>query len=135
MTKEEIMGCIATEAHEACCEPAITPRECVAFIKAKLAGAEHVLIAREQMEAQWREGTDESWRAAGCRLTKSERLKESRTHGRIAIKCRWEIKMFKAVLAQLNEEFSGLKPENPDTLGKTETVASPSNAKAEPRPA
>ena len=75
--------------------------ECVAFVKAKLAGAENALIAREQSETSWRDGTDESWRAAGCKLNKSERLKESRMQGRIALKCRYEIKMLKAVLENL----------------------------------
>ena len=74
---------------------------CVEFIKLKLARVEMTLAQREAMEKCWREGTDESWRAAGCRMSKSKRLEASARHGRIAVKNREEVAMFKAVLHQL----------------------------------
>jgi hypothetical protein len=73
----------------------------VEFIKAKLAKAEMTLAKREAMEKCWLEGTDESWRAAGCYMSKSDRLETSARHGRIAVKNREEVAMFKAVLHQL----------------------------------
>lgn len=84
-------------------------QKAIEFIQVKIVEAEKALKAREQMQRIWREGTDESWAAAanahpstkGQRLTKAERLKESESHGRIAVKCRLEVEMFKLVLTQL----------------------------------
>ena len=74
----------------------------IEFIKAKLATAKASLKAREQMERIWRGGTDASWRAVGCPDSKAGRIKTADIHGRIAVKCRREVKMFKAVLEALN---------------------------------
>ena len=68
------------------------------WLVVKLHEAKSALKAREQMEATWRGGTDESWRAAGCKMNKAARLKESETHGRIAVKCRREVEMFEATI-------------------------------------
>ncbi len=73
----------------------------IEFIQSKLTDAEKTLKAREEMERVWRGGTDASWKAAGCRLTKAQRLKDAAMHGRIAVKNRTEVEMFKAVLNEL----------------------------------
>jgi hypothetical protein len=73
----------------------------VEFVKGKLADAEKSLKFREESEKVWREGTDKSWRAVGCKMTKQQRLEVSACHGRIAVKCRREVEMFKEVLARL----------------------------------
>jgi hypothetical protein len=73
------------------------------WLRVKLNEAESALKAREQMEASWRGGTDASWRAVGCKLNKLARLNESATHGRIAVKCRREVEMFKAVIASIGQ--------------------------------
>jgi len=73
----------------------------VEFIKGKLADAESRLQMRVAMQNVWASGTDESWRAVGCRRTKSQRLKDAAMHGRIATKNRREVLMFKATLAAL----------------------------------
>lgn len=73
----------------------------VQFIEGKLIEAFATLKAREEMQRVWAGGTDESWRAVGCHLTKKQRLKDSAMHGRIAEKNRKEVEMFKAVLDQL----------------------------------
>jgi len=73
----------------------------VEFVKGKLADAEKSLKFREESETVWREGTDKSWRAVGCKMTKQQRLEVSSRHGRIAVKCRCEVKMYKEVLARL----------------------------------
>ncbi len=76
-----------------------------AFIEAKIVEAEKVLNAREQMRDAWAGGSDESWRLAGCTLTKERRLEHSATHGRIAAKNRRELEMFKAVLKRLTDSL------------------------------
>lgn len=81
----------------------------VEFIEDKLADAEKSLQAREEMERVWRSGTDESWRAVGCKLGRIARLHESATHSVIAGRKRYEIEMYKKVIEALkapNKEFS-----------------------------
>ncbi len=80
----------------------ITKIEMVDFIEGKLIEAFASLKAREEMETVWKGGTEESWRAVGCRLTKAQRLKDSAMHGRIAVKLRREVELFKAVRDKLN---------------------------------
>ena len=89
---------------------------CVEFIKAKLAKAEMTLATREAMEKCWREGTDESWRAAGCHMSKSARLEASARHGRIAVKNREEVAMFKAILHQLAPNTELCHADKPKTI-------------------
>lgn len=72
------------------------------WLREKLEDAEKALKAREQMEEAWRGGTSESWSAVGCFMTKAERLRTSDTHARIAVKCRDEVSMFKAVIERLS---------------------------------
>lgn len=76
------------------------------WINQKLADAEKALKAREQMESSWREGSSKDWKAVGCKMSKSERLKESATQGIIAAKCRRDVAMFKAVIAKLSSPHS-----------------------------
>jgi hypothetical protein len=73
----------------------------VEFVKGKLADVEKALKFREESEKVWRGGTDKSWRAVGCKMTKQQRLEVSARHGQIAAKCRREVEMFKEVLARL----------------------------------
>lgn len=71
--------------------------ELIEFIEGKLINAFSTLKTREEMEVVWRGGTEESWRAVGCHLTKAQRLKDSAMHGRIASKLRREVELLKAV--------------------------------------
>lgn len=71
------------------------------FIDQKIRETEVSLRAREDMEKCWRGGTDASWRAAGCKKSKAERLKDADTHSRIAAKIRGELEMFKSVSSLL----------------------------------
>lgn len=73
------------------------------FLRGKLAAAEQALRSREQGEECWRDGTSETWRKVGCKLTKAQRLRLSEKEGRIAEKCRREVAMFKAVIAALDK--------------------------------
>ena len=75
----------------------------IEFIEGKLLDAFASVRTREQMEANWKSGADSTWRAVGCKLNKAQRLKESKTHGRIAAKLRGEIALFKAVKNVLNQ--------------------------------
>lgn len=77
----------------------------IEFIEGKLIEAFASLKAREEMESVWRGGTDESWRKAGCRLTKAQRLKDSAMHERIAVKLRREVELFRAVRDSLRGEL------------------------------
>ena len=78
---------------------------CVKFIKAKIKEAEEKLRLREEMQRVWSGGTDESWRRAGNYEPKSFRLQRAATHGRIAVKNREEVEMFRAVLKQLESKI------------------------------
>lgn len=78
------------------------------WLRVKLAEAESALGAREQMEACWRTGTDESWKAVAARAggkayTKKERMEESARQGRIAVKCRREVEMYKATIKAVSQ--------------------------------
>lgn len=73
----------------------------IEFIKGKLAEAEHKLKLRQESEKVWRSGTDKSWRKAGSRMTREERLRVAAMDARIAIKNRKEVEMFRDVLNQL----------------------------------
>jgi hypothetical protein len=87
-----------TEADNCDAQSGLSPAPLLGWLVVKLHEAKSALKAREQMEATWRGGTDESWRAAGCKMNKEARLKESETHGRIAVKCRHEVEMFEATI-------------------------------------
>ncbi len=73
----------------------------IAFVKAELEGVEKALKFRLDAQKCWASGTDESWRAVGCRKTKAQRLKESALHGRVAIKYHQRIEIFNAILNEL----------------------------------
>lgn len=91
--------------------------EVLGWLRAKLADAEKSLRAREQSEATFRSGTDESWAAAaelhsstrGKPMNKKARLEVALIQGRIAGKCRREVEMFKAVIAALDHPNDELK--------------------------
>lgn len=70
----------------------------VVWLREKVTEAEKALKAREQMEATWRHGTDETWRAVACKMTPAQRLQEANKHARIAVKCRRDLEMFQTVL-------------------------------------
>lgn len=78
----------------------MTPKqtEIIAFLREQLTRAEQSLSAREQGEACWRGGTSESWRAAGCRKTKAQRIEVAEREQRIGVKNRHEVAMFKAAI-------------------------------------
>lgn len=81
---------------------------CVDFIKTKINEAEQTLKRREEMQAVWAGGTNETWKAVGCKKPKADRLKESVMHGRIAVRNREELQMFKNVLMQLQAPNAAL---------------------------
>jgi hypothetical protein len=80
------------------------------WFRRKVAEAESTLKSREQMEALWRSGDDESWAAAaamhpstaGKPMPKAKRIEEADRQGRIAAKMRRELRMFEAVLSVLS---------------------------------
>lgn len=72
------------------------------WLNEQLAKAEQSVKAREQSHQSWAGGTTESWREVGCRMTKAQRLKESAAQGRIAVKCRRDVEMLKAVIQKLS---------------------------------
>lgn len=80
-----------------------TSEEIAAFLRGKLADAEAGLKFRVDSEKCWRGGTDKSWREVGCRQSKAERTKTAESHGRIAVKMRREVEMFKAVIAKIEK--------------------------------
>lgn len=77
--------------------------EAVSFIEGKIASAEDTLKRRLEMRDVWRSGTNKSWQAVGCFLSKTQRLKDSEAHARIAEKNLQEVQMFKTVLEILNQ--------------------------------
>ena len=82
--------------------PVVACSDLLGWLGDKLKDAEKSLKCREEMAFTWRGGTDKSWNAAGCKLTKSQRLAQADTHSRIAVKCRREVSMFKAVIERLS---------------------------------
>lgn len=88
----------------------ISSTELVAWLNAKIADAEKSVRAREDAEKTFRSGTDAQWKRAaamhpsthGKPMTKEVRLEAAAIQGRIAVKCRREAAMFKAVLAALS---------------------------------
>lgn len=79
-----------------------TDSDLITWLHVKIAEAEKSLKAREDMELTWRGGTDKSWAAVGCKMKKLERIQHADMQGRIAVKCRREVEMFKAILERLS---------------------------------
>lgn len=73
----------------------------ITWLQQQLAKFEQALAARESMSESWASGTTESWRLAGCRLNKNKRLEISRTHARIAVKCRTDVEMCRAAIEEI----------------------------------
>lgn len=80
--------------------------EMLQWLQAKISESEKSVKAREQMEEGYKTGSDAQWAMAAKLhpstrglppMSKTDRLKESATQGRIAEKCRREVEMFKAV--------------------------------------
>lgn len=74
----------------------------IAFVKAQIADMEVRIKFRDDSKQCWASGTDASWRAVGCRASKSERLKTAALHGRIADKNRKDLAILKSILATLS---------------------------------
>lgn len=81
----------------------MTESEILGWLRGKLAEAEKELVARRQMESTWRGGTDQTWKAVGCKKNQAERLRESAMQGRIATKCQRDVEMCKAAIEALNK--------------------------------
>lgn len=75
----------------------------LAWLRDQLAKAEQSLNARKQMESCWHGGTDATWKAVGCKLTKAQRLQESKLHGRIGLKCQRDVEMLKAIIIAIQK--------------------------------
>lgn len=76
----------------------IEQTELIAWLETQEGKFEQALTAREQMERRWRSGSSKAWRAAGCRLTREQRIKHSDAQRRIGQKCRHDLEMCRAAL-------------------------------------
>ena len=83
--------------------------ELIAFIESEKKYAESCVKFREDSVKCWRGGTDESWKAVGCRKTKAQRLETAAIHGRIAIKMRRRVELFDGVLDVLLNSGRAMK--------------------------
>ena len=94
---------------------ALSASDLLCWLRRKLADAEKELQFREDM-ANAKPLTAAEWEkfqnlpgtivAKGCKLSKAkvkEMEEEPKRHARIAIKCRREVEMFRAVITRLNE--------------------------------
>lgn len=77
--------------------PAVASGDLLEWLRGEIDDAEKAVRAREQAEATWRGGTDKSWRALGCKLNKSERLKNADFNGRMAAKYRRNLELIRAI--------------------------------------
>lgn len=77
----------------------------IGFIAAKTEAAEQNLARRVEMQITWMSGSDASWRKVGCSMSKSERLKQSEIHKRIAAKNKIELQKFRSALEYLKQLF------------------------------
>ena len=73
------------------------------FIRSKIAALELAIKARNESEKTWRGGTEVSWKAVGCSLTRSKRLEQAASEERILLKLMREQEMFLKVLEELPE--------------------------------
>lgn len=73
----------------------------IEFIKSKIADMDRKLAARLEMQRVMRSGSEKEWKSVGCNMSKAERLKSADMHGRIAVKNRVELNIFKDVLNKL----------------------------------
>lgn len=95
----------------------------IEFAKLKVSEAQKSVAIREEMVKAWRGGTNESWKQAcamhpltdGKQLSRKDRIKESETHARIAIKLRRELKIFSEIVLRL-EELAMLKEREREAL-------------------
>lgn len=91
-----------------CKEPGkLVSSELLAWLRAKLADAKHSVRAREEEESTWRGGTEEAWRAVGCKLNKRGRLEVAERAARILAKCRREVENFEAVIEIVSQPNEG----------------------------
>lgn len=79
--------------------PPLSSSDLLEWLRGETDDAEKALKAREQAEATWRGGTDKSWRAAGCKLSRAERIRNADINRRIAEKCRRNIEAIRAIIA------------------------------------
>ena len=88
-------------------EPNAAPELCcdtlLCFWRDELAKAESALCARIEAKKTWAGGTAESWREAGCKMTKAQRIKISDREGRIAEKCQKRVEAIKATIELLSQ--------------------------------
>lgn len=92
--------------------------EVIEWLREQLSNAETALKCREDMQKAWAGGTSQSWRAVGCKKTKAQRLEESETQKRIAVKARRDVEMFKATICQI----ANLTPFQPSTKSSKDKV-------------
>lgn len=75
--------------------------EMIEFVKKEKARAEHELKFREDSVRIWSGGTDKSWKAVGCNMTKKQHLGTSAIHARISIKCRSRVEILEEIIDYL----------------------------------
>jgi hypothetical protein len=67
------------------------------FIQSQIILVSKSIKCREQASKSWRGGTDKSWRAVGCTMTKAQRLEVAQREERILVKLRHELESFQRV--------------------------------------
>jgi hypothetical protein len=71
------------------------------FIQGKIADAEWRVRCREQGVKVWSGGSEKSWRAVGCGMSKLQRLATAEKEARILVEARRELHLFKQVFEAL----------------------------------
>jgi hypothetical protein len=79
----------------------IQKSEMIAFVRSKIDNVENDIRARQESEKTWRWDTEESWRAVGCKMNKKERIATADVEARIIIKLDRQLRMFNAILNEL----------------------------------
>jgi hypothetical protein len=75
----------------------------IEWLNTQLAKFEQSLKAREQASLAWSGGTSRTWREAGCRMSKPQRLAVAEKEARIAAKCRHDVEMCKAAINAISD--------------------------------
>ena len=88
-----------TESTGKATSPTLSSSDLLEWLRGEIEATEHTVKAREQAETTWRGGTDKSWRATGCTLSRAERLNNAEFNGRMAAKYRRNLDLIRAIAA------------------------------------
>lgn len=67
------------------------------LIADEITKAQQAVESRKQAQAVWRGGSDESWKAVGCKLSKKQRLEQSEVEARIGVKSEKRLETLKLI--------------------------------------